>query len=86
MPLSKLLGNFVKIWGDRRNSRALHSQSASSSSSDDGQDPVGVALSLLRRVTAVGKVKKILNIEAGLEMIALGMVICSEVRIITCID
>jgi hypothetical protein len=35
---------------------------------------------------AVGKMKKILNIEAALEMIALGMVICSEVRIYTDID
>ena len=46
------------------------------------QDRVGVSLSLLRRVMAVGKMKKILNIEAALEMIALGMVICSEVQIL----
>ena len=46
-------------------------------------DPAGVALSLLRRVIAVGKTKKILNIEAALEMIAFGMVICSLVGIFT---
>lgn len=45
-----------------------------------------MSLNLLRRVTAVGKMKKILNIEAALEMIALGMVICSEVHIFTNID
>jgi len=33
----------------------------------------------------VGKMKKILNIEAGLEMIALGVMICSEVGTLTCI-
>jgi uncharacterized ferredoxin-like protein len=34
-------------------------------------------------VVAVGKVKKILNIEAGLQMIALGMAICSEVCLVS---
>lgn len=40
-----------------------------------------MALSLSRRLISVFNVKKILNIEAGLEMIALGMTICSEVAV-----
>jgi hypothetical protein len=79
-PLSKLLGSFLKTWRDRKSARTLHTQFASTSVSvEQVKDRVGLALSLLRRVSTVGKMKKILNIEAGLEMIALGMVICSEV-------
>jgi hypothetical protein len=75
------LGNFLKTWGERKNARAMFSESGSSSSSVNGKDPAGIALSLLRRVVAVGKMKKILNIEAGLDMIALGIAICSEVGV-----
>jgi len=47
--------------------------------SSDGKDLAGVALTLSKRLITVAKGKNILNIEAGLEMIALGMTICSEV-------
>jgi hypothetical protein len=73
------LGNFLKIWGDRKNARAHYSSLGSTTLSVDGKDPAGVALILLRRLIATGKMKKILNIESGLEMIAAGMAICSEV-------
>ena len=45
------------------------------------QDSAGVALSVSRRLIAVGKMRKIVNIEAGLEFIAFGMAICSLVSI-----
>lgn len=47
----------------------------------DRQDPAGVALTLSKRLIDVFNVKRVLNIEAGLEMIALAMAICSEVGI-----
>jgi hypothetical protein len=47
------------------------------------QNPADVALTLSRRLIAIAKVKNILQIEAGLEMIALAMTISSEV---SCID
>jgi hypothetical protein len=69
----------MKTWGNRKNARAQYSRNTSSSLSVDGRDPAGVGLILLRRLIATGKMKKILNIESGLEMIALGVSICSEV-------
>ena len=78
-PPTKILRNFLKTWGDRKNTRALHTHITTTSSSVDGQDSASVALNLLRWLIAVGKMRKILNIEAGLEMIAFGMAICSEV-------
>lgn len=79
--MSKLLKIFLKTWGDRKNKNTQRSGIASESSplSVDGKDPAGVGLILLRRLAATGKVKKILNIESGLEMVALGIAICSEV-------
>lgn len=47
--------------------------------SNDGQEPAPVTLTLSRRLIAVAKFKKVLNIEAGLEMLALGISIASEV-------
>jgi hypothetical protein len=81
-----VLEKFLKAWAERRKAQDMYSKLASISPSVDVQDRVGVSLSLLRRVMAVAKMKKILNIEAALEMIALGMVICSEVRIFINID
>ena len=61
--------------------RTQYSKISPTSSTVEGQDLAGVALTLSRRLIAVVKVKKIVNIEAGLEMIALAMAICSEVGI-----
>jgi hypothetical protein len=76
-----LLGKFLRTWGDREKRLAQYSTSNPSPSFVDGQDPAGVALALSKRLIAVVKVKKILNIETGLEMIALAMAISSEVRV-----
>ena len=60
---------------------AEYNNKAHTPSTDEGQDAAGIALSLSRRLIAVVKVKNILNIETGLEMIALAMAISSEVCI-----
>lgn len=52
------------------------------SSSVEGPDPASVVLSLSRRLIDFNKVKNILNIEAGLEMVALAMAITAEVFVI----
>ena len=71
----------MKTWGDREKSRAQYAFTAQQQlASNEGQEPAGVALTLSRRLIAVVKVKKILNVEAGLEMMALAMTIASEVR------
>lgn len=74
-----MLGRFIKTWGDRERIRTQYIQTAQIPSSVDQQDPADVALTLSRRLIAVVKVKNILHIEAGLEMIALAMAISSEV-------
>jgi hypothetical protein len=48
----------------------------------EGKNPADVALTLSRRLIAVAKVKNILHVEAGLEMIALAMAISSQVLIV----
>lgn len=78
-PPTKLIGKFLKTWGDREKSRAQYSNSSIISSSVDRQDPVGITLTLSSRLIDVFKVKSILHIEAGIEMIALAMAISSEV-------
>ena len=49
----------------------------------DAGEPAIVALDLSRRLMNVNKVKSILHIEAGIEMIALAMLISSEVCMMT---
>jgi hypothetical protein len=74
-----VLEKFLKTWGDREKTRAQYSSEATHLSSYDGRDPAGVVLALSRRLITVFKSKNILNIEAGMEMIALAMAISSEV-------
>jgi len=76
-PPTKVLEIFLKTWGEREKTRTQYSSNGPSSS--DGKDPAGVALTLSKRLMTVAKSKNILNIEAGLEMIALAMAISSEV-------
>jgi hypothetical protein len=59
-----------------------YSKTTSILSSVHRHDCANVTLTLSRRLIAVDKVKDILRIEAGLEMIALAMVISSQVRTI----
>lgn len=79
-PPTKILRKFLKTWGERNRSRTEYSRTSSTKPSVVGQDSAGVALLLSRRLIAVVKVKNILQIEAGLEMIALAMAISSEVN------
>jgi hypothetical protein len=46
-----------------------------------GSDPAGIALTFSKRMVSIMKYKKIVNIEASLEMMALAMTICSEVHL-----
>lgn len=71
-----MLGRFLKTWADREKTRMQYSQTAVSF---EEQDPADIALTLSRRLIAGVKVKNILHIEAGLEMIALAMAISAEV-------
>jgi hypothetical protein len=74
-----VLTKFLKTWGDREPTRAQYAESASTPSFANGQDQADVVLTISRRLLDLVKVKKILRIEAGLEMIALAMAISSEV-------
>jgi hypothetical protein len=78
IPPTKLLEKFLKIWGEREKTRAQYISNGPTSSSDL-KDPAGVALTLSRRLIAILGEKKIVNIEAGLVLIALGLAISSEV-------
>ena len=72
----------MKSWRQCEKTRTQVSStllSSTSPSSSDGKDPAGVALTLSKRLITIVKAKSVLNIEAGLEMIALAMVISSEV-------
>ena len=76
-PPTKTLEKFLKSWGQREKTRTQISSNGSASS--DRKDPAGVALTLSKRLITVVKAKSVLNIEAGLDMIALAMAISSEV-------
>jgi hypothetical protein len=80
-PPMKVLGRFLRTWGDCEKTKAKYSSASSIPLSADGRNSADISLSLSRRLIDVVKFKNILNIEAGMEMIALGMVISSEVRI-----
>ena len=73
-----MLERFLKTWGEREKTRAQYSSEATQLSSD-GSDTAGIALALSRRLITVEKTKNIVQIEAGMEMIALAIAISSEV-------
>jgi hypothetical protein len=73
-----VLERFLKTWGEREKTRAQYSSDATQSLSERN-DAAGIALILSRRLITVVNAKNILNIEAGMEMIALAMAISSEV-------
>lgn len=75
----KTTRRFVKAWRHREATMALSFKQGATSPSVDGEDPAGVALTMSKRLIAIFKAKKVLNIEAGLEMMALGIIICSMV-------
>lgn len=82
------MDKFLRTWGERDKQRTQYAITSSAdyqpnpnqtSSSFDDQNKLDVALSLSKRLIGAVKVKNVLNIEAGLEMIALAMAISSEV-------
>lgn len=78
-PPTKLTRKFLKTWGGRQRNRTLYSEITDTPSSANQLDSVGVALHLSKRLVASAKLRSILNIETGLEMVALAVIICSEV-------
>lgn len=70
---------FLKTWGERDETRTECSQKSFAKVSIVGQDSAGITMLLSRRLIAVVKAKNIIHIEAGLEMMALALAICSEV-------
>lgn len=77
-PPTKVLGKFLRIWGDREASRLNYTRTAQTSSTMELGNTAEVALNLSKRLIAVVKVRNVLNIEAGLEMIALAIAISTE--------
>ena len=78
-PPTKIVGKFLRVWVDREKAADKCLKTSSIPTSNDVLDPAGIALALSRRLIAVTKYRNILNIEAGLDMIALAMTISSEV-------
>jgi hypothetical protein len=78
-PPTKVVGKFLRAWVDRGRATQQCLKTTLIPMAGEVQDPAGIALSLSRRLIAVVKLRNILNIEAGLEMIALAMMISSEV-------
>lgn len=64
---------------DRAKETSQYYQNAQTSLSSDKQNPIHLTLALSRRLIAGVKVKKILNIEGALDMVALAMAISSAV-------
>jgi hypothetical protein len=74
-----LLGRFLRTWAARETTKTEYFQTNLIPSTIDGQRNASVTLTLSKRLIAVSKIKDVLHIEAGLEMIALAMAISSEV-------
>jgi hypothetical protein len=77
-PPTKVLEKFLKTWGGRETTKQRYFGDGPTKSSD-WKDPATITLTLSRMLITVVKAKNVLNIEAGLEMIALAMAISSEV-------
>ena len=78
-PPTKVLENFLKTWEECERTKLQYFSNGPTESSN-WNDPAAMALTLSRWLITVVKAKNVLNIEAGFEMIALGMAISSEVR------
>jgi hypothetical protein len=74
------VGKFLRTWGEREKQRALFYHSSGTPSNVNAGEPALVALNLSRGLMNGTKVKSILHIEAGIEMLALAMLISSEVH------
>ena len=78
-PPTKIIRKFMHTWVDRHKHRSTYVKASSNTPTLESNKPIEITLSLSRQLIAVVKVKKILYIEAGLEMIALAMAISSKV-------
>lgn len=78
-PATKLIEKFIKTWGDRQTTRAQYLEGVRITLSKNTLDQADIALKISRRLVNVVKVKNIVNIEAGFEMVALAMTISTEV-------
>jgi hypothetical protein len=85
-PPTKIIRKFMQTWVDRDKNRSVYEKMSSTTPTGEGDKPIEITLSLSRQLIAVVKVKKILHIEAGLEMIALAMAISSKVSYIYILD
>ena len=74
----KVLEKFLKTWGDCKRMKLQYFGNGPTKASD-WKDLAAITLTLSRKLITVVRAKSILNIEAGLEMIALAMAISSEV-------
>ena len=68
-----------KTWGDRERTKLQYFSNGPTKASD-WRDLAAITLTLSRKLITVVRAKSILNIEAGLEMIALAIAISSEVH------
>ena len=78
-PPTKVLENFLKTWEEHKRTELQYFSNGPTESSD-WNDPAAMVLTLSRWLITVVKAKKVLNIKAGFEMIALRMAISSEVH------
>jgi hypothetical protein len=78
-PPTKVLGKFLRVWREREQASDDYFKMNPTLVSDEMHDPAGIALSLSKSLIEVVKIRNVVNIEAGLEMIALAMAISSEV-------
>ena len=78
-PPTKIVRKFLKTWRNREKTRAQYSHTKKASLTEDRVDLANITLTLSTQLIAAFKVKNIINIEAGLTLIALAVVICSEV-------
>lgn len=77
-PPTKIIDKFLRTWGDRLKQRSIYAKTSSTPAVDQDK-PLEITLILSRSLIAVVKVRNVLHIEAGLEMIALAMAISSKV-------
>ena len=78
-PITGCAGEKWTCWEEHERTKVQYFSNGPTESSD-WNDPAAVVLTLSRWLIMVVKAKKVLNIEAGFEMIALGMAISSEVH------
>jgi hypothetical protein len=78
-PATKFIGKFLKTWSVGESTRSQNHCIQPTSTFLDGQDSASIALTMFKCLIATSKNKRVLSIEAGPEMVALGLIICSMV-------